>query len=1177
MKTYRGWLLISCALLCALLLSACGSINSITGVFEDEDASEQASLQSNELSEIERAELERLLSGKSSRASLASLNLMPQGRDAAMQAINEPDVMASSDALPAGAGPQDIPRLSLEEKRAEYEALLPLITDEKQRRQVAFRLADIKMLLAEQALEQGSDTEQLRAGNQSDSLVGFAQAIEAYQNVLDQHDIFIPKPMAPLTEEQQALNRKQMDAMYQLSRALDLSGQKERSVEVAKLFLQSFPESGFGISEQHIELFFRIGEYYFNRQRYAQAASYYEQVLSNSSSSLERHGQVQGNMVATQNTADFYGISAYMLGWSEFKQDQYQAALEAFDKMLKHTFDKTGMPASRLEQASLAQIDSLSKGEMRLVSDSIRVMALTFSYQGSGDAIVDFYAQRSDAAYQHLVFEELAQQYLDEDRYNDSADALLSFASRYPYHSRAVEFYVRHIDAYILGGFADKVLLAKQRFVETYALGGLVLKRLDSPLGEAASPYLKTYLSELAQSEHSIAQSIDAILRARQNSQAQGDDSTELTDLNNQEFSQGFSTSSLSDAQTQALASADTQDLLSLRTEAYQQAVFYYEDHIRTFSYDGGRVEADVPERRFYLAEAYYALAQYQKAIEAFEIYAYQDTPNPMAVEAAYAAILAHKELPDAIDTAMQTSQGGNLSAEQFSQQQFVLSFATDRRSPSVALTLMQSLFNSESYIQAQRWAKWLLEEAPTIHASNPERERSALLVMAHSDFALQRFASAEQYYRTLLSDAYKSNPALANAPRTSQTTALNQDSSTQGLIDRLAASLYMQAEEGLSAIALTPAQLSLQTNVYDLNISSLQRDIILDAIGKWQTIISDTPSSSFRIAAQYDSASYYALIGNWQQAIDTWLDFAKRYPNHELSKNIQSQLLFAYQQTEDWEQAADILYATWQKAQNSALANEAQAEGLLNAQDALYQAAVYYERANNKAKALNSFRSYAHAYPQPMDLANEARFKMSEFYLASGEDSKRRFWLNKLRQAQLSVASQQGQSVAEAGTPRSRYLAAMSAMVFAKDADAAFSKIKLTPPLNQSLSKKQNALTSAINAYDEVMSFAVADYVTQANYHLANLYMQLAGDLMNSSRPKDLSALELSQYELLLEEQAYPFEETAIELHENNAARAHSGLYDSFVKQSFDVLKTTLPARYGKQELSVGVSADDL
>lgn len=107
-------------------------------------------------------------------------------------------------------------------------------------------------------------------------------------------------------------------------------------------------------------------------------------------------------------------------------------------------------------------------------------------------------------------------------------------------------------------------------------------------------------------------------------------------------------------------------------------------------------------------------------------------------------------------------------------------------------------------------------------------------------------------------------------------------------------------------------------------------------------------------------------------------------------------------------------------------------------------------------------------------------------------------------------------------------------------------------------------------------MAFGSKDYVAAANFKLANLYLTLAHDLMQSSRPKDLSALELSQYEILLEEQAYPFEETAIGLHENNTARTQTGLYDEWVKESFNKLSDIMPGRYNKPEQAQEVTADD-
>ena len=68
-------------------------------------------------------------------------------------------------------------------------------------------------------------------------------------------------------------------------------------------------------------------------------------------------------------------------------------------------------------------------------------------------------------------------------------------------------------------------------------------------------------------------------------------------------------------------------------------------------------------------------------------------------------------------------------------------------------------------------------------------------------------------------------------------------------------------------------------------------------------------------------------------------------------------------------------------------------------------------------------------------------------------------------------------------------------------------------------------------------------------------MYHDFSRALIDSQRPKGLSAEELEQYNVLLEEQAYPFEEKAIELHEINARRTGNGMYDQWVRQSFTAL----------------------
>ena len=84
----------------------------------------------------------------------------------------------------------------------------------------------------------------------------------------------------------------------------------------------------------------------------------------------------------------------------------------------------------------------------------------------------------------------------------------------------------------------------------------------------------------------------------------------------------------------------------------------------------------------------------------------------------------------------------------------------------------------------------------------------------------------------------------------------------------------------------------------------------------------------------------------------------------------------------------------------------------------------------------------------------------------------------------------------------------------------------------------------------------------------MAELYRTLAKDIMSSERPKGLKGDELAEYNSLLEEQVFPFEEEAIKAHELNATRTRDGVYDESVRKSFAALAELKPARYGKTEL---------
>ncbi len=152
--------------------------------------------------------------------------------------------------------------------------------------------------------------------------------------------------------------------------------------------------------------------------------------------------------------------------------------------------------------------------------------------------------------------------------------------------------------------------------------------------------------------------------------------------------------------------------------------------------------------------------------------------------------------------------------------------------------------------------------------------------------------------------------------------------------------------------------------------------------------------------------------------------------------------------------------------------------------------------------------------------------------------------------------------------TDRTKYLAAKAQLALAAPARDAFRSVQLTQPLKKSLITKKKAMEAAVAGYKGAAAYEVAEVVTASTYEIAELYRQLAKDVMKSERPKKLTKEEREQYDLLLEEQAFPFEEQAIAIHEQNVARAREGLYDDSVKKSYAALRELKPGRYGKTEL---------
>ena len=435
----------------------------------------------------------------------------------------------------------------------------------------------------------------------------------------------------------------------------------------------------------------------------------------------------------------------------------------------------------------------------------------------------------------------------------------------------------------------------------------------------------------------------------------------------------------------------------------------------------------------------------------------------------------------------------------------FAQTFPLHPESAQVLTRAAGELYAAKDYARAIAAAQTLLARQPAVDAA---KQRVAWTVIANSNFEQGYFDKAEA--------GYVNAQALMPA----------NDAERPVIVERLAASIYKQGEQknkaGDSAAAVEDF----------LRVSTM------------------APTSKVRATADFDAAALLIGAKQWDRAIVVLEGFRRNFPESPLQPDVTRKLAVAYAESNRPAQAAMEFERI---AEAPGETPEVQREATL-------QAADLYDKAGDTAKSRAMLEAFVKHFPQPLNPAMEARNKLSVIAGKSADLSGRDYWLREIIAADRAAGASR--------TDRSKALAAKATLTLAAPAREEFVRIKLVAPLKKSLAEKRKAMETALKAYTQAADYQVAEVTTAATYESAELYRQLAKDLMSSERPKNLSKEELEQYDVLLEEQAFPFEEKAIKLHEVNTARTKDGTYDEWVQKSFAALAQLNPGRYGKVEI---------
>ena len=256
--------------------------------------------------------------------------------------------------------------------------------------------------------------------------------------------------------------------LYQEARAYDELGRTEEAIAIMERLIGENPHS-----EHFDEVQFRRGEFFFTHRRFHDAETAYSGIIS----------------LGTRSS--YYELALYKLGWTLYKQEFYEEALQKYVALLDYKvsigydFDRTH-----------------DEDDDRRVADTFRVISLSFSNLGGPETIHEYFSKFGNRSYEDRIYSNLGEHYLSKLRYDDAAKTYKAFIALYPFHRSAPRFSMRVIETFTQGGFPKLVLESKREFASKYGLKSEYWRHFKPEQSPEVLAYLKTNLKDLATHYH---------------------------------------------------------------------------------------------------------------------------------------------------------------------------------------------------------------------------------------------------------------------------------------------------------------------------------------------------------------------------------------------------------------------------------------------------------------------------------------------------------------------------------------------------------------------------------------------------------------------------------------------------------------------------------------------------
>lgn len=229
----------------------------------------------------------------------------------------------------------------------------------------------------------------------------------------------------------------------------------DRAQEFFQKLIAEYPKS-----EYLLESYFRLGEYYFDQRRYAEAADSYSKLLNNWKN-------------------PFFDMALYKLAWSYYNINEFPRAISTFIYLIDDI--------NLLNETQ--HVEGLGKTKADLRKEAIEYVAQCFADYGGARKAESFLNQIGEKGYSINIFLKLAETYQARNFYDESTQTLEAILRLWPLHEQAPEFQSKIVENYLRAGEAEKAEAAREALVKNYGPGSAWLNKY--PEGEARENAIK--------------------------------------------------------------------------------------------------------------------------------------------------------------------------------------------------------------------------------------------------------------------------------------------------------------------------------------------------------------------------------------------------------------------------------------------------------------------------------------------------------------------------------------------------------------------------------------------------------------------------------------------------------------------------------------------------------------